>query len=270
MSFDITEASSGEEALELTLEQTFDLVVSDIEMDAITGVQLCRVFRGDPGMADIAFVLLTAAKETKTRFWGRNAGADVYLAKEHMDEKLLPAVQELMKGRTPRDSIRPQLTGTPLERVSAVLDHHLFDVVVQSEVRRLMDHVHDRIEFGDKVLELAAEVIGCPYLVLNLLGPGGPTYAIRARGPWPEGDPTAGLAALAIPEKSVGATHTTVEADPKFGTGPNVIGGRSFTREIRVRDETLGALQVFGGPNCCPGDDVRTAQLIPAAVRGVV
>ena len=270
LGFHITEAASGEEALELTLEKTFDLVVSDIEMGAITGVQLCRVFRGDPGMADIAFVLLTAAKEAKTRFWGRNAGADIYLAKEDMDEKLLPAVQELMKGRTPRDSIRPEVTGTPLERVSAVLDHHLFDVVLQSEVRRLMDHVHDRIEFGDKVLELAAEVIGCPYLVLHLLGPGGPTYSIRARGPWPEGNGTAGLAALAIPEKSVGATHTTVEADSKFGGGQNVVGGRSQTCEIRVRDETLGSLQIFGGANVCADIDVRSAELIAEALGVVV
>ena len=77
MGFHVTEASSGEEALDLTLGHTFDIVVSDIEMGGITGVQLCRVFRGDPGMKDIAFVLLTAAKDAKTRFWGRNAGADV-------------------------------------------------------------------------------------------------------------------------------------------------------------------------------------------------
>ena len=75
MDFEITEASSAEEALDITLEQAFDLVVSDIEMEAITGVQLCRVFRGDPAMADIAFVLLTAAKAIQTRFWGRKAGA---------------------------------------------------------------------------------------------------------------------------------------------------------------------------------------------------
>ncbi len=270
MSFHITEASSGEEALALTLEQTFDLVVSDIEMGSITGVQLCRVFRGDPGMADIAFVLLTATKEAKTRFWGRNAGADVYLAKEDMDELLLPTIEKLMKGRTPRDSVRPELTGTPLERVSAVLDHHLFDVVVQSEVRRLMDHVHDRIEFGSKVLELTAEVIGCPYLVLHLLGPGGPTYSVRARGPWPEGDSTAGLAALAIPEKSLAATHTTVAPDPKFGSGHIAVGGRCHTCEIRVRDETLGSLQVFGGPNVCAETDVRTVTLIADALGVVV
>ncbi len=268
--FHITEASSGEEALALTLEQTFDLVVSDIEMDQITGVQLCRVFRGDPGMVDIAFVLLTAAKEAKTRFWGRNAGADVYLAKEDMDDELLPAIDKLMEGRTPRDDIRPELTGTPLERVSAVLDHHLFDVVVQSEVRRLMDHVHDRIEFGEKVLELAAEVLGCPYLVLQLLGPGGPTYSIRARGPWPEDSPTAGLAALAIPEESLGATRTIVARDMKFGTGKNVLGGRSSTFEIRVRDEKLGALQVFGGANTCAGADLRSAELIADALGVVV
>ena len=149
--FDIIEASSGEEALDLTLKHTFDLVVSDIEMEAITGVQLCRVFRGDPAMADIAFVLLTAAKAIQTRFWGRKAGADVYLGKEDMEEKLLPAIDELMKGRTRRDSRVPELTGTPLERVSAVLDHHLFEVVVQSEVRRLMNYVNDRLEFGERV-----------------------------------------------------------------------------------------------------------------------
>lgn len=270
LGFQITEASCGEEALALTLERTFDLVVSDIEMGSITGVQLCRVFRGDPGMADIAFVLLTATKEAKTRFWGRNAGADAYLAKDDMDEQLVPTIQKLMKGRTPRDSVRPELTGTPLERVSAVLDHHLFDVVVQSEVRRLMDHVHNRVEFGAKVLELTAEVVGCPYLVLHLLGPGGPTYSVRARGPWPEGESTAGLAALAIPEKRLAATHTVVAPDPKFGSGQDAVGGRSHSCEIRVRDETLGALQVFGGTNPCAETDVRTVMLIADALGVVV
>ncbi|MEM7434638.1 MAG: diguanylate cyclase [Myxococcota bacterium] len=266
----ITEASSGEEALELTLDRTFDLVVSDIEMGTITGVQLCRVFRRDPGMTDIAFVLLTAAKEAKTRFWGRNAGADVYLAKEDMDEKLLPAVEELMAGRAPRDSTRPQLTGTPLERVSAVLDDHLFDVVLASEVRNLMDHVNDRITFGERALALAAEVIGCPYLVLHLLGPGGPTYSIRARGPWPEGDPKPGLAALAIPERNLGNAHTTVETNPKFGDGHDVIGGKSYTCQIRVRDEVLGSLQIFCGPNDCAPVDRKSAELIANSLGIVV
>lgn len=266
----ITEASSGEEALELTLKQRFDLVVSDIEMDAITGVQLCRVLRGDPGMADIAFVLLTAATASHTRFWGRKAGADVYLSKEEMEEKLLPAIDELMKDRSPRDSRAPELRGTPLERVSAVLDHHLFDVVVQSEVRRLMNYVNDRLEFGEHVLSLAAEVIGLPYLVLELLGPGGPTYSIRARGPWPEGDAVAGLAALGIPERSLGSANTTVEADPRFGDGGPVVGGRSTSYDIRVGEEKLGSLQVFCGAANCADEDVRSAKLIADALGVVV
>ncbi|MEM8608741.1 MAG: diguanylate cyclase [Myxococcota bacterium] len=270
LDFQITEASSGEEALELTLDRTFDLVVSDIEMGAITGVQLCRVFRRDPGMTDIAFVLLTAAKEAKTRFWGRNAGADVYLAKEDMDEKLLPAIKKLMAERAPRDSTRPQLTGTPLERVSAVLDDHLFDVVLASEVRNLMDHVHDRTKFSEKALELAAEVIGCPYLVLHLLGPGGPSYAVRARGPWPEDDHTPGLAALAIPERSLPDTHTTVAHHPKFGEGTEVMGGNSYTCDIRVRDEILGSLQIFCGPGQCAQVDQQSAELIANSLGIVV
>jgi two-component system cell cycle response regulator len=268
--FQITEASSAEEALDLTLEQTFDLVVSDIEMEAITGVQLCRVFRGDPAMADIAFVLLTAAKEIQTRFWGRKAGADVYLGKEDMEEKLLPAIDELMKDRARRDTRRPELTGTPLERVSAVLDHHLFDVVVQSEVRRLMNYVNDRLEFGERVLSLASEVIGCPYLVLELLGPGGPTYSIRARGPWPEGDAMPGLAALGIPEQSLGAAKTTVAHDPKFGDGDHVVGGRAKSFDIQVGNERLGSLKVYGGANVCGDADLRSTQLVAEALGVVV
>ncbi len=270
MDFEITEAGSGEEALDLTLERTFDLVVSDVEMDAITGVQFCRVLRGDPGMADIAFMLLTAAEGAHTRFWGRNAGADVYLSKEDMDERLLPAVQELMTGRTPRRSRVPELKGTPLARVSAVLDHHLFDVVVQSEVRRLMNYVNDRIEFGEHVLALAGEVIGCPYLVLHLLGPGGPTYSIRARGPWPEDDALPGMAALGIPEKSLGAACATVERDPKFGDGRDVVSGPSRTFDIHVGEERLGGLQVFGGANMCGDGDMRSAKLIADALGVVV
>ena len=268
--FDITEAGSGEEALELTLDQTFDLVVSDIEMGTITGVQLCRVFRGDPAMADIAFVLLTAATEAKTRFWGRNAGADAYLAKEEMDHALLPAVDRLMRGRAPRDSTRPQVIGSPLERVSAVLDHHLFDVVVASEVRTLMDHVHDRTKFGQRALELAAEVIGCPYLVLQLLGPEGPTHSIRARGPWPTDDSTAGLTALAIPEDHATAAHIVVEPDPRFGSGDEVVVGSARACEIRVRNEILGNLQIFSGAGDCAPVDVQSAELIASALGIVV
>jgi two-component system cell cycle response regulator len=270
MDFDITEAASAEEALDLTLDHTFDLVVSDVEMEAITGVQFCRVLRGDPGMADIAFMLLTAAKGVHTRFWGRNAGADVYLSKEEMDDELVPAIESLMEGRQPRDSRIPELRGTPLERVSAVLDHHLFDVVVQSEVRRLMDYVNDRIQFGEHVLALASEVIGCPYFVLELLGPGGPTYSIRARGPWPEGEALPGLAALGIPEKALGAARTTVERDPKFGEGAHVVGGESRNFDICVGQEKLGSLQVFGGACACGEGDHRSAELIADALGVVV
>lgn len=268
--FDITEASSGEEALDVTLGQSFDLVVSDIEMDAITGVQLCRVLRGDPGMADIAFVLLTAAKGSHVRFWGRNAGADVYLSKEKMDDELVPAVRALMEGRSPRESRAPEYRGTPLERVSAVLDEHLFEVVVQSEVRDLMDYVQDRTEFGERVLALASEIIGCPYLVLHLLGPGGPTYAIRARGPWPEGNALPGLAALGVPEQHLGAARTLVDQDPKFGRGHDVISGACQSFPICVGDEQLGTLQVFGGAGPCADADLRTAKLIADSLGVVI
>lgn len=270
LGFQITQASSGEEALAQSLNETFDLVVSDIQMGSVTGVQLCRVLRSDPGTADLPIVLLTASTEARTRFWGRNAGANVYLAKQRMDEELIPAITELMKGREARRGLRPHHTGTPLERVSAVLDRNLFDVVVASEVRRLMDHVHERVDFGERALQLAAEVIGAPYLVLQLLGPGGPTYSVHARGPWPSEEDTAGLAALAIPEKNVANTHTKVEATRRFPTGETVIGGRPRVCEIRVRDEKLGELRVFGGTSEIAEADIESAELVASSLGIVI
>jgi diguanylate cyclase (GGDEF)-like protein len=120
------------------------------------------------------------------------------------------------------------------------------------------------------VLSLASEVVGCPYLVLELLGPGGPTYSIRARGPWPEGNAMPGLAALGIPERSLGATNTTVAHEPKFGEGENVIGGRALSFDIRVGDETLGSLTVYDGGQACGDADLRSTELIADALGVVV
>ena len=138
--FQVTSAKDGEEALRLTLEKLFDLVVSDVEMGAITGVQLCRVLRSDPGTANLPIILLTAATEAVNKFWGRHAGADAYITKQNMKAELVSTVNDLLEGRSPTGgSLHPQHKGSPLERLSSALDRHLFNAVVISETRKLME-----------------------------------------------------------------------------------------------------------------------------------
>lgn len=75
-------AASGEEAFDVCLREPFDLLVSDVTMGTLSGMQLCRLLRSDPATADMPIILLTAAGDPRSRFWGRHAGADEYLPKE--------------------------------------------------------------------------------------------------------------------------------------------------------------------------------------------
>jgi two-component system, cell cycle response regulator len=195
-------ASSGEEAFQRCFDEHFDVVVSDITMGALSGVQLCRLFRSDPATKDIPVVLLTAADDPRSRFWGRNAGAAAYVAKERARQDLLTEVARVLK--TSPTSTAPLRTragrrAQPMERLSQVLDELLFRAVVSSEVRNLINHTGDRVQFCRQLLQIAGEVCDYSYLVFALQDKDQPTYSVHARGPWHHTPSRATLDALDLP-----------------------------------------------------------------------
>lgn len=58
--YDVREAAHGEEALEMILAHPPMLVVTDLQMPVMSGLQLCQALRADPRTADIPVVLVTA------------------------------------------------------------------------------------------------------------------------------------------------------------------------------------------------------------------
>ena len=106
--YDVEAVESGEEAFTQALQQRFGLIVSDVQMGQLSGVQLCRLLRRDPMTRAIPFVLLTASDDPRSRFWGRHAGADAYIAKESMNEDLMPAVERFGSSRPLRRADRNQ------------------------------------------------------------------------------------------------------------------------------------------------------------------
>lgn len=75
------QAGSAEEALELLAHQLPDLILLDVRMPGITGIELCRQLKADQGTRLIPVVLLTAQGELDTRVAGLEAGADDYFTK---------------------------------------------------------------------------------------------------------------------------------------------------------------------------------------------
>ncbi len=79
--YNITTAKNGKEAIELIKEQDVDIVISDVMMPEMDGLELCRTLKNDLETSHIPIILLTAKNSTNDRIECYNAGADGYITK---------------------------------------------------------------------------------------------------------------------------------------------------------------------------------------------
>lgn len=93
-------AENGEDGLKLTKQHMPDLVVSDITMEVMDGLELCRKIKGSDELSHIPVILLTASQNTETHLQGINDGADDYIMKPFDDNILLARVDALMRSRS--------------------------------------------------------------------------------------------------------------------------------------------------------------------------
>ena len=93
----VVEAATGEEGLEKAREHLPDLVVLDVMLPGIDGLEVTKRLRS--GGDDLAILMLTARDEVKDRVQGLETGADDYLVKPFSIEELLARVHALLRRR---------------------------------------------------------------------------------------------------------------------------------------------------------------------------
>ncbi len=98
---EVRTAIDGEEALEAAADFAPDLVVLDLGLPKLDGVEVCRRLRES---SDVPILILTARSDTDDRVRGLDAGADDYLAKPFERAELLARLRALMRRRPPRGS----------------------------------------------------------------------------------------------------------------------------------------------------------------------
>ncbi|WP_229836783.1 PP2C family protein-serine/threonine phosphatase [Aliiroseovarius zhejiangensis] len=79
--YDVTEAGTGDEALEILTRNHFDLILSDWMMPGMDGLELCAAFRDLPRTGYVYFILLTSKTDKGAVAQGLDVGADDFLAK---------------------------------------------------------------------------------------------------------------------------------------------------------------------------------------------
>src|SRR5690606_18426951 len=98
--YDVLASTDGEQALQVALDEPLDLVVLDLMLPGIDGLEVCRRLR-DRG--DIPIIVLSAKGEEVDKVDALNSGADDYLTKPFGVSELLARVQAVLRrtqGRT--------------------------------------------------------------------------------------------------------------------------------------------------------------------------
>ncbi|HEV8424939.1 MAG TPA: response regulator [Actinomycetes bacterium] len=101
--YEILEAADGVEALEVARGESPKLVLLDIMMPRLDGLEVCRQLKSDPDTSDIVVVMLTAQAQERDRDQGLAAGADDYFTKPFSPLALLNMVERVRQTQSQAD-----------------------------------------------------------------------------------------------------------------------------------------------------------------------
>ncbi len=97
--YSVLEAEDGKRGLELAREQVPDLIVSDVMMPVMNGLEFCQQVKKDDISSHIPVILLTARALEKHQIEGYESGADAYITKPFSPELLLARIDNLLQSR---------------------------------------------------------------------------------------------------------------------------------------------------------------------------
>ena len=95
--YEPVEAADGPEALRLVEEHCPGLVVLDVMMRGLSGLEVCRMLRQNPRTRPIKVVFLSARGQLKERAEGLEAGGDYYMTKPFEYRELIRVIRELLE-----------------------------------------------------------------------------------------------------------------------------------------------------------------------------
>lgn len=95
----VYEAESGEAGLQMALRYMPDIIISDVVMGGITGVEFCSRLKSDPELSHIPVILLTASTASDIKLKGIECGAEDYITKPFDAEFLMAKLANILKSR---------------------------------------------------------------------------------------------------------------------------------------------------------------------------
>ncbi len=136
--YDVIVARDGQDGLQQAQLKTPQLVVLDLMLPIMDGLEVCKRLRADPAMTDLLILMLTAKSEETDEIVGFSMGADDYVTKPFSPKVLLERIKALLRRRVTDEAVR--------------------DVVASQGIE--VDRRRHRVQAGGQVLELTPAEFG--------------------------------------------------------------------------------------------------------------
>ena len=156
--YELMQAADGEEALAAARENLPDLILLDVMMPKLDGIEVCRRLKGDATLPFMPIILVTAKADSKDVVAGLEAGADEYLTKPLDQLALVARVKSVLRLKELHDKVQAQADqlATWNRTLEERVNEQLFEIERMSRLKRFLSpKVAELIlsSGGEKMLE---------------------------------------------------------------------------------------------------------------------
>ncbi len=124
--YEVITATDGEEGLIKAREKQPDLILLDIMMPKMDGLEVCRLIKGDPSLPFMPIIMVTAKADSKDVVAGLEAGGDEYLSKPVDHAALVARVKSMLRIKELHDTVLEQSSQLKLQLKTATKIQSLF------------------------------------------------------------------------------------------------------------------------------------------------
>ena len=163
--FEVETATNGSEAYKKVYSCTPDIIVSDIKMPAIDGYQLCRMLKNTEETKKIPIILLTVLENKIDSFWGKKAGAQLFLKKTIDMKELVDNINATVRRYPVSEENKNEIKIKDGEDNSAqfklnlILNELLMKSIFSNEFRNLSDFLNYERILVEKMFSLLSSFV---------------------------------------------------------------------------------------------------------------
>lgn len=146
--YNVYTATNGEEALKVTEEYPIDIVVSDVMMPVMDGIELCDRLKNNLATSHIPVILLTAKNDEESTIAGFRSGAEAYISKPFDPQLLALRVKNILRARRVYINSKIDDTSAEEETVEELPPLNKFDNEFIERINSLINENMDNSDFS--------------------------------------------------------------------------------------------------------------------------